>query len=180
MKQLLLAILLLTLVQDIAGAAPPRATRRELVAIRERARSTPGGTIRLYEPKIEVLGAEVDLEAMRDEAQVARRLGGEFGIGAGQLFRERARVASRWSDFMIAHTVFVNTPRPISFEQVLGLRRGGLPWTSIAYGLGLRPIQLVSAVRSESRVATGLDRPDGRVHVIATLERSTFLAEHRR
>jgi hypothetical protein len=90
--------------------------------------------------------------------------------------RERARTASRWSDFMIAHTVKASAPRAISLEQILGLRRAGLAWTGIAYGLGLRPIQLVSAVRSQSRVATGLERPDGRVHVISPIVTDSLLA----
>ena len=188
MKSLLVAAwIILAATDSLAGAAPrasravpERASRRELAAIRARAESAATGTLRLYEPRIDAMAAEVDLASMRDETLVASRLAVEFGTGVGPIMRERARVASRWSDFMIAHTVKANARRPISLEQILGLRRAGLAWTGIVYGLGLRPIQLVSAVRSQSRVATGLERPDGRVHAIAPLVADSLIAEHGR
>ncbi len=180
MRSILLAMLFLALAHPIASAAGPdradRASRRALAAIRERARVAPAGTVRLYEPRIDELGAEVDLAAMRQEALVASRLAVEFGLEARSLMRERARVASRWSELMIARTLDANARRPISLEQILGLRRDGLAWTRIAVGLGLRPVQFASAVRAEARAAIGLEAPDGRVHVIGPLEPDTRVA----
>ena len=53
-----------------------------------------------------------------------------------------------------------------SVQQLMEMRDGGMGWGQIAAGLGLNLGSMVSAVKSESRVAEGQTKADGRVAVI--------------
>jgi hypothetical protein len=84
-------------------------------------------------------------------------------VSADALSDERARLDAGWGELMIAHTLDANAKTDLTMDQIFALRQEGMGWGRIAAGLGLSPGNVKGAVQAETRVARGIDRPDGRV-----------------
>lgn len=109
----------------------------------------------------------VEQEALRSETDLTTRLAREFGMTARQLERQRSTFGATWSDLLIAHTLAANSRGRLTVARFFELLERGQSWSTIATSLGFNLSQLVSAVRHEALVATGMMRPDGRVQSIA-------------
>jgi hypothetical protein len=99
-------------------------------------------------------------------SKVAARLAGEFRTSAVALTAERNQLDASWGDLTVAHTIAANSKTDVTAEQLLQLRWEGSSWGHLAAGLGMELGSVVSAVRTEGRVATGLASADGRVSAI--------------
>ena len=60
-----------------------------------------------------------------------------------------------------------NSKTGVTAEQLLQIKGEGMGWGKIASGLGLRLGSVVSSVKAEGQVASGLAKPDGRVSRMA-------------
>jgi hypothetical protein len=119
------------------------------------------------EAKMDAAVKAVDAEAQANgDAKIAARLAAEFGMTAEALLAEKQSLGVSWGQLMIAHSLMANSATVVTAENLLQLREEGAGWGQIAAGLGLRLGDAVSAIRAESRVATGLAKADGRVATI--------------
>ncbi len=116
------------------------------------------------ESQIEATAKHVDETADKGgEANVAQRLGAEFGMSAQAMTDEHTKLGASWGQLMIAHAIAANSKTGVSAEQLLEMKRDGMGWGKIASGLGLRLGSVVSSVKAEGQVATGVAKADGRV-----------------
>jgi len=79
---------------------------------------------------------------------------------------ERGTLNSSLGDLVIAHTLAANSPQNVTATQLFTLQHDGYTWARIAYGLDLRSDQVAGAVESETRVALGRAKADGRPAMI--------------
>jgi hypothetical protein len=116
------------------------------------------------ESQLEVTSKQVETTVEKGgEANVAQRLGAEFGTSAQALTDERTRLNVSWGQLMIAHTIAANSNTGVTAEQLLECKRDGMGWGTIAAGLGLNLGSVVSGVKAEGQVANGIAKADGRV-----------------
>jgi len=120
------------------------------------------------EAQLEATSKQVEVTAEKHgEATVAERLGAEFGMSAQALTEERAKLNASWGQLMIAHTIAANSKSGVTAEQLIEMKRdNNMGWGKIASGLGLRLGSVISSVKAEGQVATGLAKPDGHVSPI--------------
>jgi hypothetical protein len=71
--------------------------------------------------------------------------------------------ACSWGELMIAHDLSANLKTPIEASQLLRWHQDGMGWGQMAAGLGLSLGSVVSSANTESRVAAGSARADGKV-----------------
>src|SRR5438477_2400827 len=133
------------------------AARAERVSIKARAHA---------ESKLEHLANDVDQCAARGEAQVAGRLATDFSKTAHQVAEEKQQLGTSWGNLMIAQTLAANSSSGVTVQQLVEMRGSGMGWGEIAAGLGFNLGSMVSAVKAESRVATGVAKADGHVAMI--------------
>jgi hypothetical protein len=139
----------------------------KLAAIQARARATSEKDRKSVEPKLDASKASVDKEAAaKGDNVVAGRLATEFSMTPDALTGEKAQFNTGWGDLMIAHSLLANAKSDVTLDQIFQMRTDGMGWGQIANGLGLRMGEVVSAVASEGRVATGQSKPDGKVATI--------------
>ena len=109
---------------------------------------------------IELVGV-VDQDSAR-----AKNVAAEFGTTSQAIMDEKNELKASWGNLMIAHTLASNTTSGMSVAQLMELKSSGMGWGQIAAGLGLDLGSVVSAVKSEARVANGTAHADGHVAVI--------------
>jgi len=116
------------------------------------------------EAQLEATAKQVDAAVQKHgEANDAERLAGEFRVSAQALTAERAQLDATWGQLMIAHTIAANSKTEVTAQQLLALKNEGMGWGKVASGLGLRLASVVSSVKAEGMVASGLAKADGRV-----------------
>ena len=104
--------------------------------------------------------------AAKGDAEVSARIAGEFGMTPDALTAERSQYGRGWGELMIAHTLLANAKTDATLSDFFGLRSQGQGWGVIAAGLGLKLGEVTPALKSEGRVAMGLEKPDGKPAVI--------------
>jgi len=146
-----------------AGTATETANAK-LAEIRERAQTTSEKDAKDTEGKLDATKASVDKEAAaKGDGVVAGRLATEFGMTSDALMAEKAQYNTGWGDLMIAHSLAANGT-DVTIDQLFGMRTTDhLGWGQIANGMGLKLGNVVSAVKSEGKVATGQSTGDGKV-----------------
>jgi hypothetical protein len=113
--------------------------------------------------KLDEIEKQIENETIaKGDATVAGRIAGEFGLTADALTAERSQYSRGWGELLVAHTMLANTKAPITMADVFQLRSQGTGWGVIAAGLDLKLGEVVTAVRTEGRVATGLAKGDGK------------------
>jgi len=117
------------------------------------------------EAKLEATADQVDAEAKDSEAKVARRLSAEFDMTTDALIDQKSTLEASWGDLMIAHTLDASTRTDVTVDQLVTMHEDGMGWGDIAAGLGLDLGEVVSAVRTEAKVAGGQLAADGKVAV---------------
>jgi hypothetical protein len=113
--------------------------------------------------KLQETSQKVDESAEKGEDKVCRRLASEFGVSAEVLAKEKSDLACSWGELMIAHDLSANLKTPIEASQLLRWHQDGMGWGQMAAGLGLSLGSVVSSANTESRVAAGSARADGKV-----------------
>ena len=120
-----------------------------------------------FEADLEVVAKQVEADAKTSgDVKVAERLGNEFGMTPDALIAERNELGTSWGQLMIAHTLMSNASAEVTARQVFDLRTEGMGWGQIAHGMGLKLGPSIAAVKSEARVARGLEKADGKVSAI--------------
>jgi hypothetical protein len=159
-----------------AGEATAKANG-VLAGIRERGASLDANKGRNVEEKLNSEKKTIDQAATSGgDATVAGRLSQEFGIGADALLAERAKYGTGWGDLTIAH-LLISERADLTMDQLFELRQQGQGWGQITHGMDLNLGRLVSALRSEGRVATGAEAADGKVPGLRGSEAQARAAE---
>ena len=138
-----------------------------LDAIRDRARQFSRKALTKLERRLSELANEIDAEAnLKGEISVANRVAPEFGMTGALMMLERGTLNTSMGDLVIAHTLAANSPADVTATQLFTLQHDGYSWGRIAYGLDLRQDQVAGAVESETRVAIGRAKADGKPAMI--------------
>lgn len=161
--------------QTPAEAAPPPAQAQAAapsaayLAARERGKSAAAKETASIDKQLTTVAKQVDDQATRSgDATVAGRLASDFGVSSDALLAEKARYNVGWGDLMIGHTLASNTLTGVTIDEVMTMRTtDAMGWGQIAGGLDLKLGSVVSAMKSESKVAGGSSRADGKPAKIA-------------
>jgi hypothetical protein len=157
-----------------AQAQPPDVSKSEarLQAIRDRAAKMPATDREEIEKKLEGNAKDVDVEAVTNgDATVADRFAAEFGMTSEALLAERTQYNVGWGEVMIAHTLLANAPSGTTIDQLYTLHADGMGWGQVAFGMGLRVGSVAAAVKTETMVARGSMKADGKTAKIGTSTR---------
>jgi len=120
-----------------------------------------------FDADVTLAAKQVEADAASSgDAKVAERLGTEFGMTPDALVAERNELGTSWGQLMIAHTLMSNASAEVTARQLFDLRTEGMGWGQIAHGLGLKLGPAMGAVKTEARVARGLEKADGKVTTI--------------
>lgn len=144
------------------AAVDPAALRQQ---IETKAEKTSAKARARAEAKLEATSKAVDAEANQAESKVADRLATEFGMTSEALMAEKSSTGASWGGLMIAHTLAANSNTSVTAAELTSMQQGGMGWGQIAAGLGLNLGEVVSAVQSEGKVASGTLKADGKVAV---------------
>ena len=116
------------------------------------------------ESQLEAASKQVEATTEKGgEANVAHRLGAEFGMSAEAIMDERTQLNASWGQLMIAHSIAANSKSGVTVEQLMEMNHDGMGWGKIAAGLGMKLGSVVSCVKAEGQVANGLVKADGHV-----------------
>lgn len=154
-------------VQPAEQAAPQAAdatakANEKLAKIRERGATLDLNERQSFEERLEKEKQVIDLEGTsKGDATVAERLAGDLGVSAEVLTAEKAQYQTGWGDLTIAHLLKSNVP-DVTLDGLFQLRKEGQGWGQIAHGLDLKLGPLLSAVKSQGKVATGQEKADGK------------------
>jgi hypothetical protein len=115
--------------------------------------------------------AQLDADALETEhaasaqgdARIVARMAQEFGLTSDELMAEKSALSTSWGNLIIAHSIAANSKTDITVATLIGMKHDGMGWGQIAAGLDLNLGSVVSAVKTEGRVAAGIGRPDGKV-----------------
>jgi len=122
------------------------------------------------EKKLDEIERQIENEATsKGDAAVAGRIAGEFSMTADALTAERSQYSRGWGEILVAHTLLANAANAksdVTLADLYQMRNQGMGWGVIAHGLGLKLGGVVSAVKTEGRVALGLSKGDGKPAVI--------------
>jgi hypothetical protein len=118
--------------------------------------------------KLDDVEKEIETEAMKGEPAVAQRIASDLGVTPDALTAEKSQYGRGWGELTVAHTLLANAKSDATISDLFGLRSQGMGWGVIAAGLDLKLGDVVAAVRSEQRVAVGLDKADGKPALIHT------------
>lgn len=140
----------------------------ELEAVRTRAKTLPEKQIEATEPKVDAEIKNVNAEAAKEGSKVPARLAKQFGMTPDALEAEKTKFNAGFGELMIAHLLFSNekSTSTMTLGDLFQLHQDGMGWGQIAHGMGLNLGDLVSAARSEGRVATGRAKADTRASKI--------------
>ena len=134
---------------------------------RARGKSAPAKTRAAVEKKLDQISGEVDANASaKGKEGAAGRIAPEFGMTGEALLAEETQFNTSLGQLVIAHSLLANAKTPVTLEQLFSMRHDGMGWGQIAHGLDLRLGDVVSAVRSESRVADGTAKGNGKPPLI--------------
>jgi hypothetical protein len=150
-----------TVQADVAAGAEA-ATRAEMQRVRDAGLTVKASARARADAKLGAAAGAVDHQASAG-TEVATRLAAEFGLTATALMDEHQQLDASWGTLMIAHTLAAGAATNLTVPQLVQLHDEGTGWGQIAAGLGLKLGDVVSAARTEARVATGEVKADGRV-----------------
>jgi hypothetical protein len=92
----------------------------------------------------------------------------DLGVTADALTAEKSQYGRGWGELTVAHTLMASAKTDATISDLFALRTQAMGWGAIAAGLDLKLGDVVSAVRSEQRVAAGLEKGDGKPAMIQT------------
>jgi hypothetical protein len=145
------------------------------MAARERGKASPPKDVETIDKQLLTLAKQIDEQAARaGDPAVAGRLASDFGLSSDALMAEKARYNAGWGDLMIAHTLGSNTLTGVTVDEIFVMHStDAMGWGQIANGLDLKLGSVVSAMKSQGKVATGAARADGKPAKIATAQAAT-------
>ena len=150
-----------------AAAAP--ASTPAMDRVKERGMKASAKERADVENKLDDVEKQIEAEASKGEPAVAGRIAADLGVTADALTAEKSQYGRGWGELTVAHTLMANAKTDATIADLFAMRSQGLGWGVIAAGMDLKLGEVVSAVRSEQRVAAGLDKGDGKPATIHTL-----------
>ena len=145
----------------------------KLDAILAKGEKTPAKTRADVDAKLAATTRKVDDNAAKEgEPKTAERLSAEFGLSTEAISNEKQQLGASWGELMILHTIVANTSTDLSPAQIFQMRSAGKGWAQIAAGMGLKLGDVVSATQTESKVAMGLSKSEGKVAQIRPADAS--------
>lgn len=121
--------------------------------------------------------AKIEKTVLRQgPAMVAHRMARELGMAPAALMIEHALLDCFLGDLLIAHWIRANAQTDMTAAQLLAQHAGGVTWSEIAVGLGLKLNRVVRGLINETRVSAGLSRGDGRIAAMRTADPRAALA----
>jgi hypothetical protein len=143
------------------SAAEARAPKVDLSEVRERAQKMPVDRRNDIDKRIAVTLERVNAEAAaKGQPTMAARLASEFGTTSEAVLAEKSEHGWSWGEVMIAHTLLAHSGTAVTILDLVALRREGLSWGAIAFGLQFHLEDLEEIIKAEGRVAMGLAKPD--------------------
>ena len=150
-------------VQGATSAGAGAETQASLNPIRDRAKKASAKAYATVQKELAEISSKVDAAVSKSgNAVVAGRIAPEFGMTAEAMIAEQSKVEAPLGELMIAHTLIANSKVAVTTEQLFMLQREGLGWGQIAHGLNLKLGEVTAAVKSESNIAVGLAKADGK------------------
>jgi len=160
---------------EATATTPPAVdakTEARLQAIRDRADKMPATERVDSDKKVEENVKDVNVEAVTNgDATVADRFAAEFGITSEGLLAERTQYGVGWGELMVVHTLLASAPNGTTADNLYTLHADGMGWGQIAYGLGLRAASVAAAMKTETQVARGTLKADGKAAKIGSSTR---------
>jgi len=152
-----------------AHASAPPASNPAIDKVRERGMKASAKERTDVEKKLDLIEKEIQTEATtKGDAEIAGRISSEFGMTADALTAERAQYARGWGELLVAHTLMANAKTDATLTDLFTMRSQGMGWGAIAAGMNLQLGDVVTAMKSEQRVAMGLEKGDGKPAMIAS------------
>jgi hypothetical protein len=131
--------------------------------IRERARKASAKLSATIQKQLADISREIDAEANeKGDVVIAGRIAPEFGMTAAAMMAEQSKFDVGPGELMIAHTLMANSKSNVTLEQLFALHSEGFGWGQIAHGLDLKLGEVTAAMKSESNVAAGRAKADGK------------------
>lgn len=156
------ALALATAALLVAAPCYPAAGERpkvDLSEVRERANSMPSDLRRDTDKRIATTVARVNQEARdRGQATMAARLAAEFKLTEESVLDEKAEYSLNWGEYTIAHTLLAQSPAGLALVDLVQLRKEGLTWGAIAFGLQFHMEDFEDMLKAEGKVAMGLPK----------------------
>ena len=139
-----------------------------LQPIRERAKKASTKTCAIVQKELAEISKRIDDSAnsAKGTATATSRIATEFGVTTEAVAAEQDQYEVGLGELTIAHTLMANSKTAVSMDQLFQLRHEGLGWAQIAHGLSLRMSEVTPAMRTESNVAAGVSKADGKVAMI--------------
>lgn len=135
------------------------ATKANLGEVRERAESMPSDARRETDKRIAITVDRVNQEARdRGQATMTARLAAEFKATGESLLEDKSEYSLSWGELVIAHTLLANSNAGLGLVDLAQLRREGLGWGAIAFGLEFHMEDFEDMIKAEGRVAMGLSK----------------------
>ena len=145
------------------AAGPQRDVAAILSDVRDRAEAMPGDMRRDIDKRIAITVERVNKEATeKGQTTMVARLAAEFGVSTESFLDQKAEHGLTWGELVVAHTLLANSGTKVTLADLVTLRRDGLSWGAIAFGLQFHMEDFEDAIKAEGRVAMGLSKPDGK------------------
>jgi len=133
--------------------------KADLSEVRDRAESMPADLRRDTDKRIAITVERVNQEARdRGQTTMTARLAAEFKVTEPSLLEDKAEYGLSWGELTMAHTLIANSPAGLALVDLVQLRREGLGWGAIAFGLQFHMGDFEDMIKAEGRVAMGLSK----------------------
>lgn len=163
-----LAALLTPAAVRAAASEEDASTKVDLSRVRERAESMPSDLRRDTDRRIAITIERVNKEASdRGQTTMAARLAAEFKQTPDGLLDDKADFGLSWGEMVISETLLANSATKVTLADLAALRRDGLGWGAIAYGLEFHMEDFEDVVKAEGRVAMGLGKSENKAAAAA-------------
>ncbi|HET9941199.1 MAG TPA: hypothetical protein VFR25_08840 [Candidatus Eisenbacteria bacterium] len=148
----------------LVSGSDDAAKKANLGEVLERAESMPSDARRDTDKRIAITVERVNQEARdRGQATMTARLAAEFKVTGESLLEDKSEYSLSWGELVIAHTLLANSGAGLGLVDLVDLRREGLGWGAIAFGLEFHMEDFEDMIKAEGRVAMGLSKTGGNV-----------------
>jgi hypothetical protein len=156
-----------TTAEGTAAASVDPKLHERFEAIRQKGEKVAEKSRANAQSRMEATAYQLDETAAQvGDSKISHRLSAEFNTTADALIEQKSELGVSWGQLTIANTLAANSKSGLTASQLLEMKHEGTGWGVIAAGLGFDLNGAVKGVKAEGRVASGLDRADGKVAVI--------------
>lgn len=129
----------------------------DLGAVRARGEAMPIDQRIDLDKRIRAMVDRVNDDASkRGQTVVAKRLAATFHVSIDLLFEEKGALGWSWGELVMAHTLLENAAVKVTPQDLASLRKDGLGWAAIAYGLRFHLEDLEDVIKSGGKIGSGI------------------------